>query len=191
MGYRHSRGEILDAAVELVAREGLGALTFRSVGQQLRIADRTVVYYFATKSDLTLAVLSVLADQLEAWAGAALGDRRLNPDDLLAQAWRTARTAQVRAAFRVYFEVVGRAAAGDDLCLGVGPALAERWVTWLGAHLDAPPRRREQLAAAVLARLDGLMLLDLMGGLTVAGTAAAGLGLPPDSRASDPQGQRV
>jgi AcrR family transcriptional regulator len=177
VGYRHSRATILDAAVDLVTQQGLAGLTYRGVGARLGLADRTVVYYFPTKDDLTQAVLEVLTDRLEARAAAAVGDTATSAPELLARAWTATQAEEVQAAFRVYFEVVGRAAAGQAPFAALTAGMTQRWISWLEARLTGPTSTRRRRAAALLAQLDGLMLLQHLAGIQVARTAAAGLGL--------------
>jgi AcrR family transcriptional regulator len=177
MGYRHSGATILAAAVDLVAQQGLASLTYRTVAEQLGVADRTIVYYFPTKDDLILAVLEVLSGELEQRAAAAVGDTPISASELLARTWMMMQTEPVRPAVRVYFEVVGRAAAGQSPFAALAAPMTHRWIGWLEARLTGPAATRQRRAAGLLAQLDGLMLLQQMAGIHVARTAATGLGL--------------
>ena len=49
MGYKYDRNEILAAAVEAVADDGLSQLTFGRLAKRIGINDRSIVYYFPTK----------------------------------------------------------------------------------------------------------------------------------------------
>jgi AcrR family transcriptional regulator len=65
VGYRHSEGDILAAAIAVAKQVGMAGLTFKAVGEHLGISDRTVVYYFASKSDLIVAVAQAMGADLE------------------------------------------------------------------------------------------------------------------------------
>jgi len=80
---RHSRQEILDAAVATVMADGLSGLTFGAVGTRLGISDRTVVYYFPTKSDLAEAVVGVLGEHLRSTLAGVLDSEPETSDQVL------------------------------------------------------------------------------------------------------------
>ena len=65
MGYKHSRDDLLQAAIGLATTSGIGSLTFGAVGGRLGISDRTVVYYFPTKADMITSVIGALGAQLQ------------------------------------------------------------------------------------------------------------------------------
>ena len=65
MGYLHKREDMLEAAVALARAEGLGALSFGRIARIVGTNDRTVVYYFPSKSDLMGAVLDDLGRELQ------------------------------------------------------------------------------------------------------------------------------
>ena len=56
MGYRHTKDDILDAAVATAFEDGLSQLTFGRVAKRRGISDRVVVYYFPTKDELVTEV---------------------------------------------------------------------------------------------------------------------------------------
>lgn len=181
MGYVHSREQILDAAVGVVGESGLAGLTFRSVSTRLGIADRTVVYYFRSKDELVVAVLERVGEQLQAVLAAALGDERGDVGELLARLWPVLATPEADAVFRLYFETVGLAVTGREPYRGASGRLAAAWVSWVADHLTGDPGTRHERAAALVAVVDGLLLLRLLDGPEAADAARRGLagsGLP-------------
>ena len=59
------RGEIVDAAVEIIARDGVGAFRVEDVGHRIGVAKTTIYRYFATRDRLLVeAIRQITADHL-------------------------------------------------------------------------------------------------------------------------------
>jgi AcrR family transcriptional regulator len=178
VGYRHSRDELLAAAVELAAEEGLVSLTFGRLAKRVGISDRTVVYYFPTKDDLVRQVLLSFGARMQQLLDDAFGTEPLAPEELAARAWPLLTTAEADGTFALFFELLGLASAGRSPYAELAPLLVEGWVDWLEPHLAvAGPERRDR-ALALVAVLDGLLLLRQIGGPEASAAAARRLGIP-------------
>ena len=75
----------------------------------------------------------------------------------------------------LFFEVIGLAAVGTAPYDALAPAMLEQWLEWLEPRIDAVDRRAHALA--VLARIDGLLLLRTIAGPDAAEDAARVSGL--------------
>ena len=179
MGYRHSQDDLLDAAVEVVLEQGLTALTFGAVSRRLGIADRTVVYYFPTKDDLVAAVLARTTAGLQELLTAAVGERPASDAVLLQRAWTALSAGSADAAVQVYVECVGLAVRGREPYRSTTERLVAGWSDWVAARLTGPRATRADRAHALVATLDGLLLLRAGAGAEPAEAAARGLGLLP------------
>ncbi len=178
MGYRHSRDELLAAAVELAAEEGLVSLTFGRLAKRVGISDRTIVYYFPTKDDLVRQVLLSFGSRLQHLLDAAFGTEPLPPDELAARAWPLLTTPEADNTFAVYFELIGMAGAGRSPYRELAVLLVDGWVAWLEPHLAVPVAERRARALALVAVLDGLLLLRQISGPEASALAARTLGIP-------------
>lgn len=178
MGYKHSRQDLLDAAVDVTLESGIALLTFSAVGHRLGISDRTVVYYFATKDELVLAVLESLGQRLRELLEKAFGHAPAGVLDLQRVAWPVLASRSADPVFAVYFEVVGLASARTSPYDAIGPRLVDGWVEWLAPRVlaESAAERRHQALAAV-ATLDGLLLLRRISGARAANAAARQLGV--------------
>jgi len=181
MGYRHDREDVLEAAVEVAGDLGLGDLTFRAIGRRLGIADRTVVYYFPTKTDLLTAVLGRSTMRLVAMLAPAVGDEQVTDPELLAASWAALQQPEADPWLRLYVETLGLAVRRTEPYASISAELARTWIPWFAARL-LPGTTKEPVddrAAGLLASLDGLLLLHTAVGPDVAIRAARGLGVPP------------
>jgi AcrR family transcriptional regulator len=177
MGYQHDRNDMLAAAVRLVAEHGLSSLTYKRLADRLGIPDRTVVYYFPTKNDLVAAVLEILGGRLEEALRAVLGDAPLAASELLDRAWHAVQSGEADSICRVYLQVTGEAAAGRSPYATIAKLISDQWIEWFARLLTGPAHTRRQRAAALVAQLDGLMLLRHVAGAESARAAAQGIGL--------------
>jgi AcrR family transcriptional regulator len=181
MGYRHQREDMLKAAVELARTEGLGALSFGRVARLVATNDRTVVYYFPTKADLMGNVVLALGTELQELLARAFGEGALPPADLLARSWPVLNSDQAQPLIAIFFEIIGQAAVGRAPFDELAPALLGQWLAWLEPHIDVDdPDRRHADALALLAQLDGLLLIRTVAGQQSASQAARALGIEPD-----------
>ena len=178
MGYRHDRDDILGAAVELALDGGLGSLSFGRVASHLGISDRMVVYYFPSKADLISSVAVELGTQLQGLLERAFGPEPLDVDELQRRAWPVLASSSADGVFRVFFEMIGLAAAGSAPYDTLAPTLLQGWIDWLATRISggSDAERRRQ-AAGVVARMDGLLMVRTVLGPRTANAAASELGL--------------
>jgi len=173
MAYRrHSRDEILRAAMATAMDEGLAALTYGAVARRLGISDRMVVYYFPTKTDLSTAVLGELSRQLQETVAVAVDEQRVTFERFLARTWPVLATPASDRVFGLFFQVVGLASDGSEPYRSAVRALIEGWADWLEPRIVAPAGcTRRGAALAALAQIDGLLMLRRTAGARAANQA--------------------
>ena len=177
MRRRHSRDEILAAALAVCLDVGLSRLSFGRVGKELGISDRTVVYYFPTKDDLVTDVIMAVGLQLQAALDAAVSAVVSDHLELLRQAWPVLARSEIDPALALFFEANGLAAAGTSPYAQLVPALVNAWVEWAASHIAGPPKHRRAEAEATIALADGLLLFRQVAGAAAADRAAHRLGI--------------
>jgi AcrR family transcriptional regulator len=178
MGYRHDRDEMLHAAIRLVLADGVAALTFVRVAAEVGTSDRMVVYYFPTKADLIIGVVTAIGAQLQSTLETAFGPDPLDADELMRLAWPVLSSSRAANMFARFFEVIGLSLAGQAPYTVLAPALLDGWIDWLAGRVAAPTAaRRRAIAASIVARLDGLLLLQSVSGTRTARAAARELGI--------------
>lgn len=178
MGHKHSRETLLDAALAVVAAEGLHRLSFGKVAARAGTSDRVVVYYFPTKDALIEAVLAAVGDGLRAGLAAALDQTSATDHrDLVRRAWVVVRTPEAQAPIAAYVEAIGLAAAGVAPYTSMVGEVVGSWTAWFEQHLEGTAARRRSEAVAALTVLDGLLLVRVAGGPVIADEAARALGV--------------
>jgi AcrR family transcriptional regulator len=162
MGHRHSKDEMLAAAADVARADGLAGLTFAKVAARLGTSDRMVVYYFPTKAVLEEQVAGALGAELMAVLDRAFGAERRSADELFRAAWKVLATPEVDPTFRLFLELVGQASSRRAPYDRLAREMLQIWSTWLAERVDEPtPAARLSSALALIARLDGLLLVRL------------------------------
>ena len=134
-----------------------GRIAFDSKANDV-VAGDTNVHEDIFVKNLIGAVILTLGGQLQQALADAFGDGPLPPAELFERAWPA--LADADSVFGLFFQIVGLAAAGTKPYDSIAPALVEQWLTWLEPRVavqGAARRRREALA--LMARIDGLLLL--------------------------------
>lgn len=169
---RHTKDDLLGAALAVAREEGLSRLSFGRVAKQAGINDRTVVYYFPTKdllvSEVLMSVSRELEDRLADVGDAPVSDHR----ELLRAAWPVLAHPNADDLFALFFEATGLAAARTTPYDTVVPALVSAWLGWAEARITGTAARRRAEAEAAVALIDGLLLIRQVVGADVADRAA-------------------
>jgi hypothetical protein len=99
------------------------------------------------------------------------------PEVLLRSAWGVVSRPDNEAHLRLYVEISGLAARGQEPFRTTAAAVARGWLDWTAARLAVTDDERHRAAAGVLAVLDGLLLSRFVTGEETAHEAAMWLGV--------------
>ncbi|MFJ3973427.1 TetR/AcrR family transcriptional regulator [Streptomyces parvus] len=148
------RSQILEAATRVVQREGVKSVTFDSVAAEAGLTKGGLLYHFASRDDLVLAIHQHLADRWEADLVAAAGKpaTEASRDERLAAYTQVAIQSATRAELLLMLE-----GSTDAAHSTVWEAVTERWAPPPASAGDDPAtldRFIVRLAA------DGLWLYD-------------------------------
>lgn len=177
MGHKHTKDEILLGALDTAFRDGLSQLSFGRVAKHLGINDRTVVYYFPTKTDLITEVLVAMGMQLQATLAPAFSTRVADHLELLQVAWPILATAEADPVFALFFEANGLAVTGREPYSTLLHDLVAAWITWAKEFIDGNDDHRQVEAETAIALIDGLLLFRQLAGPAAAQRAARRLGI--------------
>lgn len=163
-----SRHAILDAAVQIAERNGIGSLTLDAAAKRAGVSKGGLIYHFASKEQLMLAVVEYISEAWESSLTRELGTTYENATPAARLRAYTAVAASHRASRADLAIVID--SIHDDALLAPWRALISRWTaspppTVDPAHVD---RQVARLAA------DGLWFAEATGttGLTAEVRAA-------------------
>lgn len=149
-----NRDRILDAAVRVIQREGVTAVTFDSVAAEAELTRGGIMYHFPSREDLLAAIHQHLADRWEAslLADAGRPAEDLTDDERLAAYVRVSAQSATRAELQLMLE-----AATHPEWAAPWSSVLERWApvpTDAGDDAAATARLVTRLAA------DGLWMFE-------------------------------
>ncbi len=154
------RRQIADAALKIIAEQGLGRFTTQAIAAEIGVTDGTLFRHFASKEEIVLAALDRVEEQL--FEGFPPDD----PDPLV----RLERFFWFRAALVGANPVIARLAFSDELPHAAGPRGAQQVESWKQRSLGFIVSCVEEAAAQ--GRIPrGLPVLEI--GMMVMGTLLA------------------
>jgi AcrR family transcriptional regulator len=159
------RRALLDEMAEHVLRHGLGNASLRRLAAAAGTSDRMLLYYFADKDELVTALLAHLAARLRDRLEAGGGSGAAKPFSLLlTEIWGAIRDPDLQPYLKLWIELAGRAARGEEPHRAVAGQIADGLLAWAGARLETEAGEHGPARAALLvATLEGLALLDAVG----------------------------
>ena len=176
------RDEQREAVVERLAAHlletGLSRTSLRQLAAAAGVSDRMLLYYFADKAEVLSAVMARVAGELSMRLAKAIpGEAPLKPSILVRRAAAFTTGPEMRGFMRLWVEVVAAAARGEAPFPAIVAQVMAGFRLWVDARLDLPAGAdREATAAAIIAVIDGLALVDICAEDDIATRMSAALG---------------
>lgn len=157
------REVVIERLAEHLLAHGLARTSLRQLAQAAGVSDRMLLYYFADKADVLAAVMARVAGELSLRLAEAIPDGApLKPAELVRRAAAFTTGPDMRRFMRLWVEVVAAAAQGEAPFPAIVAQVMAGFRLWVDARLDLPEGAdREGTAAAVIAVIDGLALVDI------------------------------
>ena len=171
---QEKRDLMLGRMVDHVLKHGLAAASLRPLAAAASTSDRMLLYYFADKDEIILAIVGIIAMRFGAMLMQAVPDRQPSSAEALrADLYRLFRTDAARPFIQVYLELCIAASRGEQPHQRVAADLARGSIAWAGSQLAiVDDAERERLATLTLAAVDGLWLFDAIGLREIAAVGA-------------------
>ncbi len=156
---------------------GLARTSLRQLASAAGVSDRMLLYYFADKAEVLSACMARVAGELSLRLAEAIPDGTpLRPAELVRRAAAFTTGAEMRRFMRLWVEVVAAAAREEAPFPAIVAQVMAGFRDWVDRRLDLPQGAdREGTAAAVIAVIDGLALVDICSGDEIAPRMAAAL----------------
>ncbi len=165
------RALFLHRMTDHVLANGLTASSLRPLAAAAGTSDRMLLYYFADKTEILTAIFAQIAGRfLPLLAGAETSP--LPPAALRRRLYTLFRAETAWPFIRLYLEICIAASRGEQPHRGFAASMAEGFIGWIAPQLDLPAASQASAAALVLAEVDGLLVLDLIGLSDIAAQAA-------------------
>ena len=166
MGIRDDKRQAaLDRIADHLLAHGLGPSSLRALGAASGNSDRMLLYYFADKDEIVISALQVVCLRLAKLLETAVGEAAsLAPGPLLRQLAPIMRGPVFRPYMRFWIELVALAARDQEPFHTAAGQIADYFVSWVADRLDIGGEAERMIeAAALVALLDGVVLLDCVG----------------------------
>lgn len=177
VGHKHTKSDILQAALDAALDDGLSQLTFGRLAKRIGISDRVIVYYFPTKADLIGEVIVAMGLELQARLADAFTTPAADHVEMTRTAWPLLASSENDRVFALFFEANGLAAVGREPYASLVPSLVAGWIDWAASLMAGTPAQRKAQAEGAIAVIEGLILLRLLVGPKTANRAATTLGI--------------
>ena len=177
VGHKHTKSDILSAALDAALDDGLSQLTFGRLAKRIGISDRVIVYYFPTKADLIGEVIVAMGLELQARLADAFTTPAADHVEMTRTAWPLRASSDNDRVFALFFEANGLAAVGREPYASLVPSLVAGWIDWAASLMAGTLAQRKAQAEGAIAVIEGLILLRLLAGPKTANRAARTLGI--------------
>jgi AcrR family transcriptional regulator len=156
--------ELLEAAVDFFATEGMSDVSLRDTAAALGTSHRMLIYHFGSKEGLLVAVVNEIERRQREELRALEADTGMPPDEQLRATWRALSDPAMWPRERLFFELYGQALQGRAHTTQFLDGIVDDWldpITEAGMRRGYSERDARANARLGLAVVRGL-LLDLL-----------------------------
>lgn len=161
MSIRDARREAaLDRIADHLLAAGLAGASLRPLARAAGTSDRMLLYYFTDKDELLGLALERIALRLANLLDAAIpAGTRLPEPALRAAVWAGMRAPAMAPYMRIWLDLAAASGRGEEPHRAIAGRIADLFHAWLADRLDGPA----DAAARLFGRLEGALLIDLLG----------------------------
>ena len=156
------RAALLAAMADHLLVHGLEESPLRALAAAAGTSDRMLIYYFTDRSTLMTDLLDFTASRLATLLADGNGQRRPY-SILLSWLWSMTQAPAFRPYMLLFVALAAAAGRGEEPYRTAAGRIAQAFIDWVAARLDADDDVRHAQATLLLATLDGLFLLDCVG----------------------------
>jgi AcrR family transcriptional regulator len=159
-----TRERLLTAAMDHVARHGVGALSLRGLATALGTSHRMLIYHFGSRDGLLIEVIRAVEAQQRAALAELLLDEEASTAETMRRMWRRLADPALWPNERLFFEIYAQALQGSPHAAPLLDGIVDLWVEPLTriamaqGRPEAEARAEARLGVAVTRGL----LLDLL-----------------------------
>ena len=158
------RNHILEQLADHVLATGLDAASLRPLAAAVGTSDRMLLYYFPDKATLVSSILGCIVARLLPMLDEQIPpDRRLDSDEMVRERWKLLRRPKIHPYMRIWLELAGHAARGEEPHRTIGATIANGFIDWIEQRLALPGLDARRTSATVLTQIEGMLLLDAFG----------------------------
>jgi AcrR family transcriptional regulator len=152
--------QIIQHVTQHMVEHGLADVGLRTLAKVAGTSDRMLIYYFETKDALIAAALHAIAENLALQFDTMVGQHQRSAETLLTELLQLSNSPHFMLVIRLWFEVVGLAARGQEPYATNAAAIANNWLQWIQSRLEGSHKDE---AMALFAELEGRLMIKLIG----------------------------
>ena len=156
-----ARRDLLERISAYVLENGVASLSLRPLAKELGVSAASLLYYFGSKEELTVAILRHLGDRQRELFAAMRVREGASPAEVCRAVWKTVGDPRARPLFKLFFEVYGLALVDPGRFPEFFPGAIENWLRFLEpAYVRGGMNKRDArtCATVVLAGFRGFLL---------------------------------
>lgn len=154
-------GELLDAIVAYIAKNGLADLSLRPLAKAVRSSPRGLLYHFGSKEEMVALAIKRLREKQRESFGKMREARYEQPSDACRAIWKQMSAPESEAAFRLSLETYAMALRDRKRFRDFLRTSIEDWLQFLAEplmHKGASAADARAFATMVIAGFRGFML---------------------------------